>query len=191
MPVHSVLIQVITRSFLLTGTGAKTSSFMSSPRQTNLTLIQVITLASCVIRGKLLPGGGTPPDDEENGLGSLNRIWFMDWSAGPELNTDNWLVDVADVDDNGVDDHRMPPIWEYGGANAGALPMGTLSSDMGLVIRNVAINLLFTTSPLYDPSISGPELPEDIQLDINVYQMDPDTDGRDFFDTTLPCCRAY
>ena len=33
---------------------------------------------------KLIAWGGTPPNDEETGLGTLARIWFYDLSAGPE-----------------------------------------------------------------------------------------------------------
>jgi hypothetical protein len=49
---------------------------------------------------KLIAWGGTTPDDEEN------------VSAGPESWTDNWNVDDADVDGDGVADYRMPPIWD-------------------------------------------------------------------------------
>jgi hypothetical protein len=126
---------------------------------------------------KLIAWGGTTPDDEENGLGSLHRIWFYDLSAGPEGWTDNWNVD----DDYG---YRMPPIWEYGNLN-GYRPFDNLSGDLGKVTRYVAIDLLFTTSPLYKPAISPPELANDIQLDINVFQMDPDYDGTDYFDLAL------
>ena len=126
---------------------------------------------------KLIAWGGTAPDDEENGLGSLHRIWFYDLSAGPEGWTDNWNVD----DDYG---YRMPPVWEYGNM-AGYRPFNDLSGDLGKVTRYVAIDLLFTTSPLYKPAISAPLIPEDIQLDINVYQMDPGYDGTDYFDVPL------
>jgi hypothetical protein len=126
---------------------------------------------------KLIAWGGTTPDDEENGLGSLHRIWFYDLSAGPESWTDNWNVD----DDYG---YRMPPVWEYGNLS-GYRPFDNLSGDLGKVTRYVAIDLLFTTSPLYKPAISPPELADDIQLDINVFQMDPNYDGTDYFDTDL------
>ena len=126
---------------------------------------------------KLIAWGGTTPDDEENGLGSLHRIWFYDLSAGPESWTDNWNVD----DDLG---YRMPPVWEYGNLS-GYRPFDNLSGDLGKVTRYVAIDLLFTTSPLYKPAISPPELADDIQLDINVFQMDPNYDGTDYFDTSL------
>jgi hypothetical protein len=126
---------------------------------------------------KLIAWGGTTPDDEETGLGSLHRIWFYDLSAGPESWTDNWNVD----DDYG---YRMPPVWEYGNLD-GYRPFDNLSGDLGKVTRYVAIDLLFTTSPLYKPAISPPELADDIQLDINVFQMDPNYDGTDYFDTGL------
>jgi len=122
---------------------------------------------------KVIAWGGTTPDDEESGLGSLHRIWFYDLSAGPEGWTDNWNVD----DDYG---YRMPPIWEYGNIS-GYRPFDDLSGDLGKVARFVAIDLLFTTSPLYKPAISPPAIPENVQLDINVYQMDPGSDGIDYF----------
>ena len=126
---------------------------------------------------KLIAWGGTTPDDEESGLGSLHRIWFYDLSAGPEAWTDNWNVD----DDFG---YRMPPVWEYGNMS-GYRPFDNLSGDLGKVARYVGIDLLFTTSPLYKPAISPPGIPEDIQLDINVFQIDPNADGTDYFDLPL------
>jgi len=126
---------------------------------------------------KLIAWGGTTPDDEENGLGSLHRIWFYDLSAGPEGWTDNWAIDDAPG-------YAMPPVWEYGNLD-GYRPFDNLSGDLGKVTRYVAIDLLFTTSPLYKPAISPPLLADDIQLDINVYQMDPNSDGTDYFDLPL------
>jgi hypothetical protein len=132
----------------------------------------------------LLAWGGTTPDDEESGLGSLHRIWFYDLSAGPEFWTGNWNVDDADLDGNGALDYRMPPVWEYGNLG-GYRPFDDLSGDLGKVTRYVAINLLFTTSPLYKPALSPPQLPTDLQLDINVFQIDPNADGTDYFDLGL------
>ncbi len=126
---------------------------------------------------KLIAWGGTTPDDEESGLGSLHRIWFYDLSAGPEGWTDNWNVD----DNYG---YRMPPVWEYGNLS-GYRPFDDLSGDLGKVTRYVAIDLLFTTSPLYKPAISPPEIPTEIQLDVNVYQIDPADDGTAWFDPAL------
>jgi hypothetical protein len=126
---------------------------------------------------KMIAWGGTSPNDEENGLGSLHRIWFYDLSAGPEGWTDNWSIDNEPG-------YTIPPVWEYGNLN-GYRPFDNLSGDLGKVTRYVAIDLLFTTSPLYKPAISAPLIPEDIQLDINVYQMDPNFDGTDYFVPSL------
>ena len=126
---------------------------------------------------KTIAWGGTSPDDEESGLGSLHRIWFYDLSAGPEGWTDNWNVD----DDWG---YRMPPVWEYGNMD-GYRPFDDLSGDLGKVARYVAIDLLFTTSPLYKPALSPPKLPETVQVDINLYQIDPNFDATSLFDKTL------
>ncbi len=133
---------------------------------------------------KVIAWGGTTPDDEESGLGSLHRIWFYDLSAGPESWTDNWDVDDADLDGDGVMDYRMPPVWEYGNAS-GYRAFDDLSGDLGKVVRYVALDLLFTPSPLYNPALSPPVLPSDIQLDVNVYQADPASDGTGFFVPSL------
>lgn len=86
--------------------------------------------------------------------GTHGRGWFYDLSAGPEGWTDNWLVDAEDIDGDGVVDYRMPPIWEY--SDAGFRPLSELDTDLGKVVRFVAIDLLFTSSPLYDPLASTP-----------------------------------
>jgi len=132
---------------------------------------------------KIIAWGGTTPDDEETGLGDLHRIWFYDLSAGPEAWTDNWNVDDADLDGNGEMEYRMPPVWEYG--NTGYRPFDDLTGDLAKVARYVAIDMLFTTSPLYKVALSPPALPEDIQVDISLYQGDPTVDGKDYVDPSL------
>ncbi len=121
---------------------------------------------------KIIAWGGTTADDEESGLGSTHRIWFYDLSAGPEAWTDNWNVDDPDPLDPGNADaevqYRMPPVWEYGNAS-GYRPFDDLTGDLAKVTRYVALDLLFTTSPLYKPALSAPALPNDIQLDINAF----------------------
>ena len=120
---------------------------------------------------KIIAWGGTTPDDEENGLGSLHRIWFYDLSAGPESWTDNWNVDDPDLDGDGVEEYRMPPVWEY--AENGYREPAALSSDLGRVARYVGLDLLMTTSPLYPPSITPPELPDKVNVDSNTYEAFP------------------
>jgi hypothetical protein len=124
---------------------------------------------------KLIAWGGTTPDDEENGLGRLRRVWFYDLSAGPESWTDNWNVDDADVDGDDVPDYRMPPIWEY--APGGFRAPEALSGDLAKVARYVGINLLFTSSPLYPPYLTPPDLPHSVNIDSNTYEGWPGVDA--------------
>ena len=120
---------------------------------------------------KLIAWGGTTPDDEENGLGRLRRVWFYDLSAGPESWTDNWNVDDADLNGDDVPDYRMPPIWEY--TKGGFRAPSALSGDLGKVARYVGVNLLFTTSPSYSPSLTPPDLPHTVNIDSNTYEAIP------------------
>lgn len=86
--------------------------------------------------------------------GSHGRTWFYDLSAGPELSTRNFIVDTKDLDGDGEEDYRMPPIWEY--APGGYRDPSALSADLGKVARFVAINQLFAASAAYDPLVTGP-----------------------------------
>jgi hypothetical protein len=126
---------------------------------------------------KLIAWGGTTPDDEETGLGTLRRVWFYDLSAGPESWTDNWNVDDADVDGDDVPDYRMPPIWEY--TAGGFRAPSALSGDLAKVARYVGLNLLFTSSPLYPPDLTPPDLPHTINIDSNTYEGIPGVDASD------------
>jgi hypothetical protein len=112
---------------------------------------------------KIIAWGGTTPDDEEDGLGALgvNRVWFHDLSAGPESWTDNWNITDSDLDGDGAADYTIPPVWEYGHDR----PASALSGDLGKLTRFVAINLLFTTSPLYPPYQNADRIPDTINLD--------------------------
>ena len=128
---------------------------------------------------KLIAWGGTPSDDPQGGPSAERRVWFYDLSAGPEDWTSNWDLDDLDVDGDDLPDYRMPPVWEYG--NLGAYrPFDNLSSDLGVITRWVAVNLLFTTSPLYDPALSGPKLPARLQVDLHTYQGFPGVDARQY-----------
>jgi hypothetical protein len=131
---------------------------------------------------KIIAWGGTAPDDEETGSGNLARIWFYDLSAGPEAWTGNYDLDNADLTGDGVLDYRMPPVWEYGNTT-GYRKFDDLSGDLAKVTRYVAIQMLFTPSPIYDPAISAPKLPGSINLDLNVYNYDDaGSDANDFLD---------
>jgi hypothetical protein len=115
--------------------------------------------------------------------GSFGRTWFYDLSAGPESWTENWNVDDADMDGDGNTDYRMPPVWEYGNLS-GYRPFDDLSGDLAKVIRFVAINLLFTTSPLYDPLTSEPPEQDGTKVvTIDVFDAEAGVQGRDYVDT--------
>jgi hypothetical protein len=110
--------------------------------------------------------------------GTSSRLWFHDLSAGPEAWTNNWNVDDRDLDGNGVEDYRMPPIWEYAD-NAYRRP-GALTRDLALVTRFVAINLLFTSSPLFDPLVAAPDVRGRRVVHLNLFEDDPASNGADF-----------
>jgi hypothetical protein len=112
--------------------------------------------------------------------GTTSRSWFYDFSAGPEWNSTNFVVDVKDLDGNGFEEYRMPVIWEY--SLTGYRPPSQLSDDMGLLARFVAINLLFTPSPIYDPLVAAPGWHGARVADISMLEDDPTSKGSDFID---------
>jgi hypothetical protein len=118
---------------------------------------------------KLIAWGGTTADDEESGLGSTERIWFHDLSAGPDSVTDNWNVDTPDLTGDHVEDYRLPPIWEYYAAE-GYRDESKLTGDLSKVSRYVAIDLMFTSSPVYPPQFTPRLLPSRINLDVNTVE---------------------
>jgi hypothetical protein len=126
---------------------------------------------------KIIAWGGTPADDEETGLGALgvNRVWFHDLSAGPEAWGGSYDVESPDIDGDGEPDFRLPAAWEY--AAGGYRPPAMLASDLGKLTRYAPINLMITSSPLYPPAIQPPALPNDINLDLNTYEVWPGVDG--------------
>ena len=106
--------------------------------------------------------------------GTSSRTWFYDLSAGPEAWTNNWIVD----DDQS--EYHMPPIWEY---LAGAYrPTAQLSQDLGFVTRFVGIDLLFTTSPLYDPLVTAPDVGGAKVAHVAMLEDDPGSRGRKWID---------
>jgi len=131
---------------------------------------------------KIIAWGGTTPDDEETGLGNrrgVNRLWFFDLSAGPESWGGNFDITDEDLDGDGIADFRIPVAWEYA-ANGYRSP-SLLTRDLSLLARYGAINLLFTTSPLYPPYLTPELLPKAINLDLNTYEGWDGVDASDLY----------
>ena len=103
---------------------------------------------------KIIAWGGTTPDDEETGLGGRGerRVWFFDLSAGPEAWGGNYDITFDDLDGDGEPDYRIPVAWEY--AADGYRAPSELAGDLSKVARYAAINLMFTSSPLYPPYLT-------------------------------------
>jgi len=122
---------------------------------------------------KVVAWGGTTARDEEDGLGTSRRVWFHDLSAGPEGWSGSFNVDDADLDGDKVPDYRIPPVWEYGHYR----PRSALAGDLAKLTRYVALNLLFTSSPLYPVELPTPEPPRRINIDSNTYEGWPGVDA--------------
>ena len=115
----------------------------------------------------MLAWGGTPGDDPETGGGATRRLWFHDWSAGPEAWTYSWSVDDA----TGAAAGRLLPVWEYD--DDGAEDPDSLTEDLAKVVRHVAVDLLITSSPLYGLQSQAPLLPVSVDLDVDRVGVDP------------------
>lgn len=116
--------------------------------------------------------------------GSYGRTWFYDFSAGPDAWTRNWNVDDFNLEpgfgDDAIEDYRIPPIWEYA-ANGFRAPTA-LGTDMGYLTRYVAINLLFTTSPAYDPMVTRTERGGEKIIDSTLFEENQSFDSRSLID---------
>lgn len=112
--------------------------------------------------------GGSTKDDPESGLGSTRRVWFDDLSAGPDYWTGSFTL-AADVDGDGLPDRHVVPSWEYGHA----VPRSRLTEDLAGVLRYVAVDTLFTASPLYGLRSQGDVLAGSVDIDMNVADLDP------------------
>ncbi|MFN7953666.1 MAG: hypothetical protein U0610_18210 [bacterium] len=108
--------------------------------------------------------------------GSHGRGWFHDISAGPEAWTNNWNVDDPDLNANGYEDYRMPPSWEY--VPGGYRDPAARTGDLAKLTRYVAINLLFTSSPLYDPLVTAPGANGSKIVHVTLSEDDPGSYGK-------------
>jgi hypothetical protein len=111
--------------------------------------------------------------------GTHSRNWFYDFSAGPESWGGSYNINDADLDGDGSADYRIPPIWEYDAA--GYRAPDRLSHDLGRLARFVAIDLLFTSSPLYDPLVTAPEPGGRKVAHVAMLENEPGVSGLDWF----------
>ncbi|MCC5858080.1 MAG: hypothetical protein JJT90_07990 [Ectothiorhodospiraceae bacterium] len=108
----------------------------------------------------LIAWGGTPSNP-------ARRVWFHDLSAGPDGVTNNWNLTDADVVGDGRTDYRLPPVWEYAEPGEDTYrPFDDLTGDLAKVLRYVAIDMLFASSPLYPPALTQTVLPEKVSVDV-------------------------
>lgn len=122
---------------------------------------------------RVVAWGGTTARDEEDGSGRTSRVWFHDISAGPESWAGSWNIDDADLDGDGVPDYRIPVIWEYGHYR----PRSALAADLARLVRYVAVDLLFTPSPIYPAELPVGEPARTVDLDSNTYEGWPGVDA--------------
>ncbi|HET6293628.1 MAG TPA: hypothetical protein VFG33_09640 [Kribbella sp.] len=124
---------------------------------------------------KITAWGGTTANDEESGLGSTRRVWFHDLSAGPDASSGSWNITDADLDGDGEPDYRIPPAWEY--AAGGYRAPSALTGDLAKLVRYVAVELLFTSSPIYPAELPTSSPARTINLDSNTYEGWPGVDA--------------
>jgi hypothetical protein len=107
--------------------------------------------------------------------GSSGPTWFYDLSAGPVWVDHSFDVDTASVNGFGVTDYRLPPIWDYG--HVGYRAFNDLTHDLGLVVRYVAVDMLFAASPVFDPGATLPGPDGGKQIAVDIFEGDPSTHG--------------
>ena len=107
--------------------------------------------------------------------GHSGTSWFYDLSANPVWSDESWVIDTAEFGNLPIS-YFIPPIWEYGNTS-GYRPFTDLAKDLGLLIRYVALDTLFTSSPLYDPATSLPGPDGAKQIDLSIFEGDPSRSG--------------
>ena len=122
-------------------------------------------------------GDGRDPDTGAADIGGLawgashGRLWFYDFSAGPDIT--NWNVDDADffVPRDGLQDDRFVPAWEWKDD-----PRPYVAADATLaagLLGRYSVLLQATASPIYDPLTSAPAPGGRRVMRTNFFQGDP------------------
>ena len=120
------------------------------------------------MRGRWWRGAAARPTSPTAPSAGRPAVWFYDVSAGPDYGTANWLLEPADFDGDGITDERIPPVWEYGTSHW-YRPFDDLTADLAKLLRYVAVDALFGSSPIYDPALSEPLLADSLELDLNLF----------------------
>lgn len=116
--------------------------------------------------GRMIAFGGTGAHDDAN-LGRPSRTWFHDLSAGPDLGTDNWVIDdTLGFGPDPATNTVYPPVWQY--TEGGADDRIPLPDALGLITRFVAVNEFFANSPVYGYDTDA-HMTSDIELDVTVH----------------------
>ena len=103
--------------------------------------------------------------------GASGPTWFFDISAGPVWDDNSYDVDDPDFG-TGVLQYRIPPVWDYGNTTA-YRPFTDLSGDLARIIRYVAIDMLFSSSPTYDAAATVPAPGGGKHIQIADFEGDP------------------
>lgn len=119
-------------------------------------------------KNRLVAFGGTPPADPG---AAPSRVWFYDVSAGPDRATLGYDLDDVDIPNWTPNSYRLPPVWEYGNTRP-PQPHVDLTADLVRVTRYIALDLLFTPSPLYSPALPVAVQPASVRVQTTVENLD-------------------
>jgi hypothetical protein len=121
-------------------------------------------------KNKVVAFGGTPPADPTSSVPPA-RVWFDDLSAGPDYSAHGYDLDDLNIPGWTPGAYRLPPVWEYGNPRP-AQPHVDLSGDLAKVARFVALDMLFTPSPLYSTALPVPVQPTSVRVQTTVENLD-------------------
>ena len=156
-----------TRSTSSIGTAGKTSASMSTPRKTIRIPIPSSTSAQVVASHYL--------------MGRLHQPnLVLRFFCRPRMEHDELVC--RRQGSRRRRRRRLPDAADLGILHRRLSSARLLGHDMGLLSRFVAINLLFTTSPLYDPMVTAPDPLGRKVVDMTMFEDDPASKGMEFID---------
>ncbi len=143
---------------------------------------------------KLVAFGGSTPDDPQSATGAVQRVWFYDFSAGPDGFSGNWNVDdprivppfigaTPTVDPSpGPMTYRIPVMWDYGRSD-GYRPFTDLTGDIATLTTDVAVNSFVVgkgSAPDTTLTADPWRIPSRVRLAVSLFNAAPGVDGRQF-----------